>query len=360
MPVPRGFLSALQRWYEAHGRALPWRGERDPYRVWLREIMLQQTTVTAVVPYLQRFLEAFPSIECLAAADEIAVLRLWEGLGYYSRARNLHRAARKLVDDHQATFPQDVSALEDLPGIGRYTAGAIASFAFDRAAPIVEANTLRLHARLLGYTGDPRSQEGQQQLWSWATQLVNAAPPSFGPGEINQALMDVGATVCTPQTPRCAECPLHRWCIAFSDGKQSEIPRPPARTEVTEVTDATVAIRHRGRYLLRQRSEEERWAGLWDFPRFTIKDTATLTTALLDGVRDQTGLAILLGDEIATLKHSVTRYRITLRCFAATVGSGRLHTADTLRWVAPTEFAEYPLSVTGRKLADRLRDGLLK
>ncbi|MDP1798120.1 MAG: A/G-specific adenine glycosylase, partial [Planctomycetaceae bacterium] len=151
MGVPRGFISALQRWYETHGRDLPWRGERDPYRVWLREIMLQQTTVTAVVPYLQRFLQAFPTVESLAAADEMAVLRLWEGLGYYSRARNLHRAARQLMTDFAGTFPGDAEGLEALPGIGRYTAGAIASFAFNHAAPIVEANTLRLHARLLGY-----------------------------------------------------------------------------------------------------------------------------------------------------------------------------------------------------------------
>lgn len=360
MPVPRGFIATLQRWYEAHGRDLPWRGERDPYRVWLREIMLQQTTVTAVVPYLERFIQTFPTVESLAAADEIAVLRLWEGLGYYSRARNLHRAARQLAAEGAASFPTEAEALEALPGIGRYTAGAIASFAFDQPAPIIEANTLRLHSRLLGYTGDPRSKDGQQQLWSWATQLVEAATPSFGPGAINQALMDVGATVCTPTNPRCPECPLKRWCAAFAAGNQAEIPRPAVRAAVTEVTDATVAIHHRGRYLLRQRAPAERWAGLWDFPRFTIGDVSSLLSIVAEGVRDQTGLTIQLGDEIATFKHSVTRYRITLRCFTATVHSGRLHATDTLRWVTPVEFPEYPLSVTGRKFALRLRDGLLK
>lgn len=357
MGVPRGFISALQRWYETHGRDLPWRGERDPYRVWLREIMLQQTTVTAVVPYLQRFLQAFPTVESLAAADEMAVLRLWEGLGYYSRARNLHRAARQLMTDFAGTFPGDAEGLEALPGIGRYTAGAIASFAFNHPAPIVEANTLRLHARLLGYEGDPRSKDGQQQLWSSAAKVVEAATSKFGPAAINQALMDFGATVCTPQNPRCSECPLNRWCAAFAAGKQAEIPQPPARAVITDVIDATVAVHHRSRYLLRQRAAEERWAGLWDFPRYAIDETASLLSTVTEGVRDQTGLSIALGDEIATLKHSVTRYRITLRCFTATVCGGCMHSEETLRWVAPADFSEYPLSVTGRKFAERLRSG---
>lgn len=360
MGLPRGFLPALRRWYETHGRVLPWRGERDPYRVWLREIMLQQTTVTAVVPYLERFLQAFPTVASLASAEEIAVLRLWEGLGYYSRARNLHRAARQLIANLAGTFPTSAEALETLPGIGRYTAGAIASFAFDQPAPIVEANTLRLHARLLGLEGDPRSKVGQHQLWSWAASIVEGATPQFRAGAINQALMDVGATVCTPQNPDCPACPLKKWCGALAAGKQQEIPRPAVRPVITEVTEATVAVFHRGRYLLRQRAGDERWAGLWDFPRFAVDEATSLLSTLTDGVRDQTGLLIALGDEIATLKHSVTRYRITLRCFTATVNTGRLHAADTLRWVTASEFAEYPLSVTGRKFAERLRHGLLK
>ncbi len=356
MSVPRGLHSALQRWYEAHGRMLPWRGERDPYRVWLREIMLQQTTVVAVVPYFERFLEAFPTVQSLAAADEMAVLRLWEGLGYYSRARNLHRAARQIVGEWNGCFPNDAEALETLPGIGRYTAGAIASFAFNQRAAIVEANTLRLHARLLGYDGDPRSNDGQQRLWSSANDFVQSSTVSFEPGAINQALMDLGATVCTPQNPRCPECPLKKGCLAFAAGKQAEIPRPPLRPAITEVTEATVAVRHRGAVLLRQRSAEERWAGLWDFPRYPISDSAALVTVLTDGVREQTGLSIALGDEITTLKHSVTRYRITLRCFVATVNRGRLRAAPTVRWVAPRDFAQYPLSVTGRKFAQRLTE----
>ena len=176
----RSLLAALARWSRSHRRDIPWRGERDPYRVWLREIMLQQTTVVAVIPYLKRFLERFPTVQSLAAAEETDVLRLWEGLGYYSRARNLHRAARRIVDEYDGRFPRDIATLQSLPGIGRYTAGAIASFAFDEPAPIIEANTLRLHTRLLGYNGDPRSTDGQRLLWEWAQKLVECRAKNPG------------------------------------------------------------------------------------------------------------------------------------------------------------------------------------
>jgi A/G-specific adenine glycosylase len=361
VPQRRALLAALLRWHRKHGRNLPWRGEHDPYRVWLREIMLQQTTVAAVIPYLRRFLERFPTVQTLAAADEADVLRLWEGLGYYSRARNLHRAARAIVEQHAGRFPRNVATLQSLPGIGRYTAGAIASFAFDEPAPIIEANTLRLHARLLAYDGDPRSVVGQRLLWAWAEKLVNRSteahglhPVGFRACDINQALMDLGATICTPTAPRCPECPLQRWCRAFQTARQHELPRLARRPAITRVTEATVAVRQRGRYLLRRRPSGERWAGLWDFPRFAVTDHAAVETVLLDGVRDQAGLTIELGSQIAQFEHGVTRYRITLHCFTAKVAEGTVSADDQLAWVNPQDFARYPLSVTGRKLATLL------
>lgn len=355
----RALLARLKQWFDAHGRTLPWRGERDPYRVWLREIMLQQTTVTAVVPYFERFLTRFPTVETLAAADESEVLRLWEGLGYYRRARNLHRTAQRLASVHSGVFPADVEQLAALPGIGRYTAGAIASFAFEQPAPIVEANTRRLHARLLGYDGELTSRAGQALLWSSAEFLVAGATVDFPPSDINQALMDLGATVCTPDSPRCGDCPLHRWCRARAEGRQHELPRLPTRPATTDVLEATVAVRSRRGYLLRQRPPGERWAGLWDFPRFAIEDDQVTVSTLMKGVRAQTGLTISIGPQIAELRHSVTRFRITLRCFTATVKGGRLLPDSSLEWVPPAHFANYALSVTGRKLANRLCEGLL-
>jgi A/G-specific adenine glycosylase len=354
-------LAAIRRavtsWSEANGRPLPWRDIGDPYRVWISEIMLQQTTVAAVVPYYERFLQRFPTLESLAESDETDVLRLWEGLGYYSRARNLHRGARDVMDRFHGEIPQEIDQLQSLPGIGRYTAGAIASFAFDRRAPIVEANTLRLFARLLGYEGDPRSQIGQQALWSFAEEIL----PQSSPGRFNQALMDLGATICVPVEPRCPDCPMQRWCRAFQTNRVAAIPRPASRPAITEVTAFAVALRRDGRYLLRQCRPGERWAGLWDFPRFeiaAIDETPEVEPRLLELVRELTGLRVTLGPQLAQFRHSVTRFRITLNCVTAEFRSGRLRSGETWAWISPASQSEYPLSTTGRKLANRLKSGL--
>ncbi len=356
------FRAALTRWYARHARELPWRQTHDPYRVWISEIMLQQTTVAAVIPYYERFLAKFPTVERLAAAAGQDVLKLWEGLGYYSRARNLHAAARLIVSEHEGDFPTEVEGLQSLPGIGRYTAGAIASFAFDRRAPIVEANTLRLYARLLGYRGDPRSAAGQALLWEFAERVL----PTRSPGQFNQALMELGATICTPADPACASCPVRMCCRALAMGAQAEIPQPKARPDVTHVVEACVAVQKGGRFLLRRRRDDERWAGLWDFPRvdlnghsaalspdvFTGATTAEVRRHLQDAVRALTGIDSELGGLVTEIRHSVTRFRIRLLCFDAEHRGGRLSgRADALRWVPPGEFEHVPLSVSGRRLA---------
>ena len=335
---------------------LPWRNIRNAYLVWLSEIMLQQTTVTAVKPYFDRFVQRFPTVHELAAADESDVLRLWEGLGYYSRARNLHRAAQVVVKDFAGEFPSDPEVLQSLPGVGRYTAGAIASFAYDQRAPIVEANTLRLYCRLLGYDGDPRSTAGQRALWDFAEQILPKG--NDGAGEFNQALMDLGATVCTPTAPECPRCPARPYCVAAAEGRQHELPRPAKRPEITAVTEAYVAIEQKGAYLLRQRTASERWAGLWDFLRYTTDDPVSLES-LRQQVTSQSGLQVELGPQIAEFQHSVTRYRITLKCHLARPTGGTLAIVDTpAAWVTPNHFGDYPLSVTGRKLAEVIASGI--
>jgi A/G-specific adenine glycosylase len=330
--------------------------------------MLQQTTVVAVTPYFNRFLKRFKNVETLANARLDDVLRMWEGLGYYSRARNIHAAAKIIVRQHGGRFPDDVNALAALPGIGRYTAGAIASFAFDRRAPIVEANTLRLYCRLLGYRGDPRSGSGQRLLWEFAERIL----PNIQPGRFNQALMELGSEICTPVDPRCDRCPLRGCCRAFTDGLQAEIPRPAKRPTITRVTEASVAINKGGAFLLRRRSPGERWEGLWDFPRFAVanlnsaprKNGATadannsnaLPQFLEAAVLDATGIRASIRRLVAEQNHSVTRYRIRLLCFVAGFESGRLARGTDLAWVTPGRFADYPLSVTGRKFADLLAE----
>lgn len=321
--------------------------------------MLQQTTVAAVIPYFERFLTRFPTLSELASAEVDDVLRLWEGLGYYSRARNLHAAARRIVTEFGGEFPREIEQLRQLPGIGRYTAGAIASFAFDAAAPIVEANTQRLYARLLGEERELKAPAAQRAMWDIAGILVGAPASGqtqrpmdgFGPGAINQALMDLGATVCTPTLPNCPTCPVAEWCSALANNRQHEIPRPATRPVITHLEDATVAIVRSGRFLLRRRPAGERWAGLWDFPRYTIPGGESLATVVTQGVWQQTGLRIELGQQVAEFKHSVTRYRITLRCFHGTVTAGDLLEGADACWVRREELGAYALSVTGRKFA---------
>ncbi len=347
------FHRKLLAWYADSARDLPWRRTHDPYRIWISEIMLQQTTVVAVIPYFERFLARFPSVDALAAADETNVLRLWEGLGYYSRAKNLLRAAKAVVEKHHGQFPSDIEVLQTLPGIGRYTAGAIASFAFDIPAPIVEANTLRLYCRLLGYQSDPRSSVGQKVLWTFAEAVL----PKTGPGRLNQALMELGATVCIPKEPRCGICPVSAHCHAFRDGTQSVVPQQKSKKVMTAITEVSIAIRRGPKYLLRRCPLNERWAGLWDFLRFEIAgDSKSVDTAhLTDTVRERTGLIIECGSQIAELKHAVTRYRITLKCITAIRQDGRLKSGNDWKWVKPADFQKYPLSVTGRRFAELLQ-----
>jgi A/G-specific adenine glycosylase len=343
------FRRNLTAWYRRNARPLPWRNTADPYRIWISEIMLQQTTVVAVVPYFERFLKRFPSLETLAAAREEEVLRLWEGLGYYSRARNIHKAARLIVGTNEGNFPDDVVALLQLPGIGRYTAGAIASFAFNRRAPILEANTLRLYSRLLGYRGDPRSAAGQKILWEFADRIV----PDKHPGLFNQALMELGSRVCTPEAPGCAECPVRTSCAALANGWQQEIPFRAVRAAPTPVTEVAVAVQRDGRYLMLKRLPGERWAGLWDFVRFGWDAAERLSpTRVARAVYSHARVEVEIAERIAEIRHSVTRFRITLCCYAAEWQAGELEGGPRqVQWITPRKFSTLPLSVTGRKLA---------
>jgi A/G-specific adenine glycosylase len=335
----------LLAWYADMARDLPWRKSRDPYRVWVSEIMLQQTQVATVRDYFQRFVAALPDVHALAAADERQVLRLWEGLGYYRRARQLHAAAKKVVAEQGGRFPQDVEALQDLPGIGRYTAGAIASIAFDQRTPILEANTIRLLSRLIAYRDDPLKAAGRRLLWQTAADIL----PQKNVAQFNQALMELGSLVCTPAEPRCDECPLSGVCAAYTAGLQHKIPRPKAKQEYTDLREAAVVIRRNGRVLMRECGEGERWAGLWDFPRVALEAEGLLFARdeIIAKVRVQTGVTCLPGSLVKTIKHGVTRYRIMLDCYRAEYVAGRPQNAH---WITKTELAELPLSTTGRKI----------
>jgi A/G-specific adenine glycosylase len=347
------FRRRLLRWFSANARELPWRENRDPYRVWLSEIMLQQTQVATVRPYFLRFVETFPTIAALAAADEQLVLRLWEGLGYYRRARQLHAAARKIVAEHAGVFPDRPERVRQLPGIGRYTAGAILSIAFDQPEPIVEANTQRLLARLLPYEGDLSTTAAQAALWQAAADLV----PRRGAGQFNQAMMELGSLVCVPKVPRCGECPVAELCPALRLGIEQRVPLPKAKPKCEEVREAAVAVWRGGRVLLLQRQPGERWAGLWDFPRFELPAIAAKND-LAAQVERLTGLVIEPGDQVTTLRHGVTRFRITLECHEARYVRRNRRTQTPAQWASPAAIEELPCHVTGRKFARLLAERL--
>ena len=346
----RAFRRKLLPWFRRHARDLPWRRTRDPYAVWLSEIMLQQTQVATVRGYFDRFLARFPDITALAQADERDVLRLWEGLGYYRRARQLHQAARMVVSEYGGRFPRDMDSVRRLPGIGRYTAGAVLSIAFDLRTPILEANTQRLLSRLCAYRADPRSAEGQRLLWQFAELLL----PRTAAGQFNQALMELGSGVCTPRSPSCHECPVAALCEARRLGLQGEIPTPQRRAPATPVREAAVLLRRRGRVLLIRCPEGGRWAGLWDFPRVALEGTSPAERAreLVAKVQSLTGAVMEPGELLHTIRHGVTRYRITLECYAARcLALGPPPAGAQMKWLRAAELAHYPLSTTGRKLA---------
>jgi A/G-specific adenine glycosylase len=351
------FRRRLLSWYGKHARVLPWRQGRDAYRIWLSEIMLQQTTVAMATPYFERFVAAFPTVHDLAAADEQRILHMWEGLGYYRRARGLHSAAKQVVAEHDGEFPREVKSLMRLPGVGRYTAGAVASFAYDVPAPIVEVNTLRVLTRLTAYTGEPATTEGQRFVWQTAEDLL----PRKGAGQFNYALMELGAIVCKPATPRCEACPVTAHCAAFQQGLQNELPRLAAKPKITACREAAVVVRRNGQVLLRQRPKGERWEGMWDFPRFELASEGPLFVRgeLIAKVREQTGVAIEPGGVLKTLKHGVTRFRITLDCYDARPAGGRVRsTADRpVRWTPIGKLTHLPLSVSGRKIAELIAKG---
>jgi A/G-specific adenine glycosylase len=346
----------LAAWYERGHRDLPWRQGRDPYRILVSEMMLVQTTVAAVVPYFERFLARFPTVAALAAADEVDVLKAWEGLGYYRRARQLHQAARAVVQDHGGAVPDDPEAIRALPGVGRYIAGAILSFAFDRPAPIVEANTQRVLARLLAWDADLKAAASQARLWQAAERLV----PPEGAGTFNQALMELGATLCTPRAPLCLVCPVAGDCRARALGLQDRLPVKSAPPPPLEVVESCALVRRDDRILIVQRGPGRLWEGFWEFPTVHVAgaDPAGRSFGapadLAEGVRRLTGVAIRVGRAAKDLRFGVTKHRVTLTAHTAvplggepTPGPGLVRVA----WEAPQALADYPFGSAGRRLA---------
>ncbi len=346
----------LLTWFERHARDLPWRREPTLYHVWISEVMLQQTQVATVVDYYNRFIAAFPTVSELAAADEEALMRLWEGLGYYRRARMMHQAAKQIDKQHAGSFPSDYQSVLALPGIGRYTAGAILSIATDARLPILEGNTMRVFSRWVGLRDDVKSKAGSDQLWTVATAML----PQRGSGQFNQAAMELGALVCKPVAPLCRQCPVASACEANRLDLQDKIPGKVTKTVYQDRREYAFLIPTQGgaTWLIHRVPVGERWAGLWDFPRVTDGFSGSVATAA-KAVSTRLGIDVKPMQKVSTIKHAVTRFRITLEIHVAQPVEEACLSPQTgeYRFAAVGQLSSLPLSVTGRKIVQILASG---
>ena len=345
----KGLRRTLLDWYRANRRALPWRATRDPYAIWISEAMLQQTRVETAIPYYERFLARFPDVQALAGADRDAVLGVWAGLGYYSRARNLHAAARVVVDRFAGELPDDAETLRSLPGVGRYTAGAVASIAYDRPEPVVDGNVARVLARLHAIRDDVRSSATLRRLWEEAGALARGPHP----GDLNQALMELGATVCTPRAPRCSACPVARHCEAHRLGEAESLPvrSKPAAPRRVEAVAALVLRRGRA---LAVRRPSGLLAGLWDLPGGELARGERPAAGVRRALRERVGLSVARAQRAGAVEHAFSHRRLRLHVYRCDTPEGRvrLRDFDGHRWLAPGSFARLPQGAVTRKAFD--------
>jgi len=344
---------ALLKWYDRRRRDLPWRRTRGPYRVWVSEIMLQQTQTETVKPYFRRFLRRFPSVRALAEAPADAVMKAWEGLGYYARARNLHRAAKIISSGFGGRLPESPEDLVKLPGIGRSTAGAISSIAFGRDAPVLDGNVARVLCRVFRIRRNPRESRTREKLWATTRELL---PPNRA-GDFNQALMDLGATVCVPRNPRCTLCPLATWCLARAHGEQDKLPVKRKRKPSPHYDVAVGVIRRGKRLLIDRRKPEGLLGGLWEFPGGKRKENESLERCLAREIREELGIRVKVIRPLISVPHAYTHFRITLHVYECRSVSGvpRAIGCAEWRWVRPEELDRYAFPSANRKVIAALR-----
>ena len=326
----------LLRWFEEHGRDLPWRKEYKPYEVWVSEIMLQQTQMDRAVEYFTRWMVRFPDVESVAQASEDEILKYWEGLGYYSRARNLHATAQRIVTKGNGRFPNTVTELEGLPGVGPYTARAVASLAFKEPVPAIDANVERVVARLRCLDQPVKHKESQRAIQESARDMVAVLKPGQA-REFNQALMEFGALVCS-RNPSCEECPLESMCLSRKAGLEHERPIKGKPKEVVRITMATGVLVHHNRLFIQKRLPGDVWAGLWEFPGGVIEDGESQEQALVREFQEETEMDVVPTWRIGTVRYSYTKYRVTMHGFYCALANGRepepvLSAASRYEWI---------------------------
>ena len=352
--VKTGLPQNLLRWYRANRRDLPWRRlEDDPYAVWISEVMLQQTQVRTVIPYFERWMTRFPTLRSLADAPLEEALRLWAGLGYYARARNLHRAAQTIMQEHGGRIPCDAETLSRLPGIGRYTLGAMRSIAYNQPAPIVDANVARVLSRVYAVEGDPKSSENQARLWELAEVLI---PPGEA-RDFNQALMELGALICTPFDPACERCPILPTCIAGNSPDPTAWPQIPPGKRTVRATHSSAIIVRDGKALLIRRHPHGLWGGLWELPRRVCSADESPPACAMRAAREVMGLVGRAAEPVGVVKHSVTHHAITLHGILLMDVTGQPACLDCaeFRWIRIEEELDLPLSSPQNLLLQQLR-----
>ncbi len=347
------FRRALLRWYRANARDLPWRDHPDPYCVWVSEIVLQQTRVEQGTPYIQRFLEVFPTVEALADAPIDRVLKSWEGLGYYTRARNLHKAAQQVMRERGGALPSTAAEWLELPGVGRYTAGAIASISFGEQSPVVDGNVKRVLARVLDMSECIDDAATTETLWAVASELVRGETP----GDFNQALMEFGAEQCTPRNPQCETCPVQRYCASFAQDTQSIRPVRKKKKKVPHHEIVVAVIRKNGRYLLGRRPEQGLLGGLWEFPGGKVESGESHEMALSREVQEELGMEVRIGGLIATVNHAYSHFKVTLNVYGCqhTKGTPTANVHTEIKWVTAKRFDEFAFPKANHKFLKLLR-----
>ncbi len=344
--------TSLLAWYSQSGRDLPWRQTRNPYAIWVSEIMLQQTQVKTVLPYFDRWMSQLTTVQALAAADLQQVLKAWEGLGYYARARNLHQAAQVIVQQHNGTFPTQLGAVMALPGIGRTTAGGILSAAFNQPLAILDGNVKRVLARLIAL--DVPIAKALPRLWTLSQGLVD---PHNG-RDFNQAFMDLGATVCTPHNPACLVCPWRSHCQAYNLGIQSQIPMSETRAPVPHKQIGVAVIwNDQGQILIDRRKPDGLLGGLWEFPGGKVEDGETIAACIQREIQEELGIEITVGDRLVVVDHAYSHFRVTLTVHHCRHLSGAPQTieCDEIRWVTLAELDQFPFPKANLQIIEALR-----
>jgi A/G-specific adenine glycosylase len=345
----------LLPWFAENRRDLPWRRNRTPYRVWVAEIMLQQTRVDTVIDYYRRWMKAFPSWKALAAAPQSDVLKCWEGLGYYSRARNLHTAARSICDTFHGRAPGTATELRSMPGIGPYTAAAIASLAFNENAAVVDGNEIRVLSRLFAFGGDTKSAAGKKRMQAWADELLVKGLA----GEFNEAMMELGALVCLPKNPKCAGCPLQNVCDALAKGSSSKFPVVEKKAKVPHITvGAAVTVNRKGEVLIAQRRQNDMLGGLWEFPGGKQEPGETIEECIARELYEELGIKTVVGEHVMIVNHAYSHFTMTMHVHQARIISGRprpIHCADYV-WVKVPNLGKYAYSKADLQVVAQLQN----